>query len=170
MRSLEKAMTCTFTGHRENKLPWRGDETDPRCVRLKERIYDAAEALYHSGVRHYICGMASGCDLYFCEAVLRLREEHPDVTLEAAIPCERQTARWGAPQRRRYDRFVSECDYQTVIQQAYTPDCMLRRNRYMVDASAYLIAAYNGSPGGTQSTLLYAMRQGLQIIQLPMEE
>ena len=40
----------------------------------------------------------------------------------------------------------------------------------MIDASAFLIAAYNGSPGGTRSTLLYAMRQGLQIIELPVEE
>ena len=56
------------------------------------------------------------------------------------------------------------------MQRDYSPDCMLRRNRYMIDASAVLIAAYNGSPGGTRSTLLYAMRQGLQIIELPVEE
>ena len=167
---MDKEHTCTFTGHRENKLPWHGDESDPRCLRLKEQIYDAAEAVYHSGVRHYICGMASGSDLYFCEAVLRLREEYPDITLEAAIPCEGQSARWSAELRRRYDRFAGQCDYQTVLQREYSPECMLRRNRYMVDASAYLIAAYNGRPGGTQSTLLYAMRQGLRIIQLPMEE
>ena len=41
---------------------------------------------------------------------------------------------------------------------------------FRVDSSAVLIAAYNGRPGGTRSTLLYAMRQGLQIIELPMEE
>ena len=167
---MDRSKTCTFTGHRENKLPWRGDETDPRCLRLKERIYDAAESLYQSGIRHYICGMATGGDMYFGEAVLRLRAEHPDVTLEAAIPCEGQSGGWPAPLRRRYDRLARECDYHTVIQKDYTPDCMLRRNRYMVDASAVLIAAYNGAPGGTRSTLLYAMRQGLQIIQLPMEE
>ena len=62
---MEKATTCTFTGHRENKLPWRGDESDPRCVRLKERIYDAVEAAYVAGMRHFICGMATGCDFYF---------------------------------------------------------------------------------------------------------
>ena len=167
---MERSKTCTFTGHRENKLPWRDDETDPRCLRLKEHIFDAVESLYQSGIRHYICGMATGCDLYFGEAVLELRAEHPDVTLEAAIPCEGQSAGWPAPLRRRYDHLARECDYQTVIQKDYTPDCMLRRNRYMVDASAVLIAAYNGAPGGTRSTLLYAMRQGLQIIQLPMAE
>ena len=56
---MERAATCTFTGHRENKLPWRGDETDARCLRLKQHIFDAVEAVYHSGVRHYICGMAN---------------------------------------------------------------------------------------------------------------
>lgn len=167
---MDRGKTCTFTGHRENKLPWRGDEDDPRCLRLKECIYDAVESVYQSGVRHYICGMANGSDMYFGEAVLSLREEHPEVTLEAAVPCEGQSARWPAALRRRYDRLACECNYLTVLQKDYTPDCMLRRNRYMVDASAVLIAAYNGSPGGTRSTLLYAMRQGLQIIQLPMEE
>ena len=170
VRNVEKADTCTFTGHRENKLPWRNDETDPRCLRLKARMFDAAEAVYRSGIRHFICGMATGCDMYFAEAILHLREEHPDVTLEAAIPCEGQSAQWTAALRRRYDRLVSECDYQTVVQRDYTPDCMLRRNRYMVDASSVMISAFNGRPGGTQSTLLYAIRQGLEIIELPMEE
>ena len=168
--TIDRAVTCTFTGHREEKLPWGRNEDDPRCRALKRSIFDAAEAVYQAGARHYICGMATGCDMYFCEAVLALREEHPEITLEAAIPCEDQSARWPEPLRRRYDRLVSECDYHTVLSRTYTPDCMLRRNRYMVDASGYLITVYNGSAGGTRNTLLYAMRQGLKIIQLPIEE
>ena len=65
---MEKTTTCAFTGHRENKLPWRGDESDARCLRLKQQIYDAAEAVYCGGIRHYICGMANGCDFYFAAA------------------------------------------------------------------------------------------------------
>lgn len=170
MIHLNRSETCTFTGHRASKLPWGSDEADPRCRRLKTLIADAVEAVYESGVRHYICGMASGSDIYFGEAVLGLRQQHPEVTLEAAIPCEGQAASWPEPQRQRYQHIVDACDFQTVIDRHYTPTCMQRRNRYMVDASAVLIAAYNGSPGGTRNTLLYAMRQGLQIIQLPMEE
>ena len=166
---LEKSTTCTFTGHRENKLPWRGNEEDPRCLRLKEHLYAAVEAAYASGFCHFICGMATGGDMYFGEAVVALREEHPEVTLEAAIPYEGQSKQWTPQQRKRYDRLASDCDYVTVVQHDYTPDCMMRRNHYMVDASAMLIAAYNGTPGGTQATLLYAMRQGLQIVELPME-
>lgn len=166
----EQGPACAFTGHRSEKLPWRGDESDPRCRELKGYIFDAVEAVYRDGVTHYICGMATGCDLYFCEAVLALRAEHPEVTLEAAIPCEGQARRWPEALRRRYDRLVTECDYQTVISKDYTPDCMMRRNRYMVDASEYLIAVYNGAPGGTRATLLYALRQGKKIIQLPIKE
>lgn len=167
---MDRSATCAFTGHREGKLPWRGDEGDPRCAALKRCIYDAVEAVYRDGAVHFICGMATGCDMYFGEAVLLLRAEHPEVTLEAAVPYERQPEKWSAALRRRYGRLVTECDYQTVISKAYTDDCMMRRNRYMVDSSAYLIAAYNGMPGGTRATLLYAMRRGLRIIQLPVGE
>ena len=160
---------CTFTGHREEKLPWRSNENDPRCLRLKELISDAVESVYCSGVRHFICGMATGCDMYFCEAVMALREAHSDITLEAAIPWEGQSQGWSERLRRRYAKLVADCDFHTLVQKDYTPDCLMRRNRYMVDSASVLIAAYSGIPGGTMSTLLYAIRQGLEIIQLPVE-
>lgn len=56
-----------------------------------------------------------GCDLYFCECVLALREVHPDVTLEAAIPCPTQADAWPADQRARYRRLVDACDYETLV-------------------------------------------------------
>jgi len=167
MNSMNQA--CTFTGHRAEKLPWKYDENDSRCLLLKEQISDAVESVYHSGVHHFICGMANGCDMYFCEAVMQLRAVHNDITLEAAIPWESQSKGWPEPLRRRYARLVSDCDYHTLVQKSYTPDCMMRRNRYMVDHAAVLIAAYGGRPGGTMNTLLYALRQGLEIIELPVD-
>lgn len=164
----EKETTCCFTGHRAPKLPWRYDERDPRCLELKAKIADAAEAVYYSGVRHFICGMATGCDMYFCEAVLALRAEKPDLTLEAAVPYEGQPDGWPEPLRARYRRLLEACDYRTLVSRSYTPDCMKRRNRYMVDAASVLIAAYDGRPGGTMSTLLYALRRGIEIIEIPV--
>ena len=49
----------------------------------------------------FICGMARGCDFYFAEAVLALRQERGDVTLEAAIPCPTQTDGWSGADRTR---------------------------------------------------------------------
>ena len=34
----EKLTICCFTGHRPEKLPWGTDESDPRCVKLKEEL------------------------------------------------------------------------------------------------------------------------------------
>ncbi|MBQ9347268.1 MAG: DUF1273 domain-containing protein, partial [Oscillibacter sp.] len=71
---------------------------------------------------------------------------------------------------RRYERLVAACDYQTMVSQVYTPQCMLRRDRYMVDHAALLIAAFNGTPGGTRYTLEYAMRRGLEIVDLDIRD
>ena len=162
-------IACTFTGHREEKLPWKSNENDPRCVKLKEQISDSVESVYRSGIRHFICGMATGCDMFFCEAVMALRASHENVTLEAAIPYERQSEGWSDALRKRYARLVADCDYYTLVQKDYSPECMMRRNRYMVDNSSVLIAAYGGKPGGTMNTLLYALRRGLEIIELRVE-
>ena len=160
----EQAITCCFTGHRPQSLPWGTREQDSRCLELKLELAARLEGIYETGYRRFLCGMALGCDMYFAEAVLALRDSHPDVRLEAVIPCGSQPDRWNLAQRQRYNSLLDRCDKVTVLQIHYTPDCMLRRNRYMVEHSSLLLACYNGYPGGTQSTLLYAQRQGLQSI------
>ena len=163
---MSRAATCCFTGHRPGKLPWGSDEWDPLCQRLKARLAREAEAAWAEGMRHFLCGMAQGADLYFCETVLALRDRHPEVRIEAAIPCPGQADRWPAPQRERWRRLVAQCDQETLIQPAYTRDCMLRRNRYMVGRSSLLIAVYDGLPGGTRQTLAYALGEGLRVVQI----
>lgn len=167
---MKREHTCCFTGHRAEKLPWGKDETSPACLALKRAIADVLASLYADGYRHFICGMATGSDIYWGEAVVALRDEHLDVTLEAAIPHAGQERRWDNFWRERYFHLAEECDKLTVLHPAYTPTCMTDRNRYMVDASGVLVAVYNGSSGGTRNTILYAMRQGLNVIELPVEK
>ena len=162
--------SCCFTGHRASKLPWGFNEQDDRCKALKIAIFDAVESVYDSGIRHYICGMANGCDLYFAEAVLELRQLHSDVTLEAAVPYEGQSNGWSDREKARWQRIVDLADFYTLVSLSYTRDCMQKRNKYMVDNSSVLIAAYNSGSGGTLNTLLYAIRNGREVIQLPIQE
>ena len=164
----EREHTCCFTGYREYKLPWGSDESDPRCRKLQQQIFDAVDAVYADGIRHFICGMAQGCDLYFCELALALRQLHGDVTVEAAIPCPSQAEGWPAEQRLRWQRLVAACDYETMVQQQYSPGCMQRRNRYMVDHASLLIAVHDGLPGGTRRTIEYALRRGIGIVDIPV--
>ena len=164
-----KETSCCFTGHRPAKLPWGQREDDPRCIELKLELAARLEAIYTLGYRHFICGMAIGCDMYFAEAVLALRELHPDVTLEAAVPCGTQPDKLARVQRQRYNRLLDSCDSVTVLQYGYTDDCMMLRNRYMVDHSSLLLACFDGRPGGTMSTIVYAERQGVSVVMIELD-
>lgn len=167
---MSREITCCFTGHRPDKLPWGGREDDPRCGLLKERLSAALEQAYRFGYTHFISGMARGADFYFSEAVLALRERHPEVTLECARPCESQADAWPLQEKQRYQEILEQCDYETLVQHYYDRGCMMRRNRYMVDRSSRIIAVYDGVPkGGTAQTLAYAMRQGLETDILTVE-
>lgn len=162
-------MSVCFSGYRPEKLPWGGDESDPRCAVLKKRLYDAAESACAEGYRHFICGMAQGCDLYFCELALQLRGERPDMTIEAAIPCRTQADSWSAEERRRWRGLIGACDEQTLLQENYSPHCMQRRNRYMVDHASLLIAVNDGARGGTRSTIEYAFKRGVNVLDIPLD-
>ena len=161
-----KEKTCCFTGHR--RLPWGRDEQDINCRRLKLALADVLQAVYSTGYRHFICGMATGADLYFGEAVVALRDEHPSVTLEAAIPFSGQEKKWDEALRARYARLAESCDEVTVLRGEYTPTCMMDRNRYMVDCSSVVIAVFDGRSGGTKNTVQYALSSGVKVIQLPV--
>ena len=162
---MDREHTCCFTGHRPERLPWGEDENDPRCLALKDRLDEALLRAYEEGYRPFVCGMARGADLYFCEAVLALRQAHGDVTLEAAIPYQAQADHWPEKDRRRRAILLPQCDYETMVQHHYSAGCFIRRNRYMADKSSLLLAVYDGEPkGGTMYTLGYAMNQGLRTV------
>lgn len=158
--------TCCFTGHRPDKLPWGLNEDDPRCLALKHSLARELEGLYRRGFRHFVSGMALGCDLYFAEAALELREGLPGLTVEGAVPCPTQADRWPPALRRRWRAVLDRCDLETVVQQHYDRFCMLRRDRYMVDRSAAVLAVFDGASGGTRYTLNYAMDRGREILLL----
>ena len=167
----ERKETACFTGHRASKLPWGYDEGDARCLALKAKIADSVNMLYANGVRHFICGMALGCDMYFAEAVLSLRENLPDIVLEAAIPCLDQADHWREAQRARYARLLESCDIKTALSHRYAPGCMELRNRYMVDRSGAIIAAFDPEiGGGTAKTIWYAIRSGLNVINIRIQK
>ncbi len=158
----EREISCCFSGHRPVRLPWGANERDARCTELKKQIGEKLEAFYERGYRHFLCGMAIGCDMYFADEVLKLRDRHPDVTLEAAVPCDDQAERWNKGQQARYRDLLSRCDVVSYVSHSYSPGCMLKRNEYMIDRSSLLLACFAGTSGGTMKTILYAQRSGIE--------
>lgn len=158
--------TCAFTGHRPQHLPFGMNENDERCVKLKEVLKEQIINLIEAeNVTHFITGMALGVDLYAAEIVLDLKARYPNITLESAIPCETQAVKWSMAQRERYYDIAAQCDKETMLQSHYSPDCMDKRNRYMVDHADFIIAVWDGRPSGTGKAVTYARgRTGKSII------
>ena len=93
--------TCAFTGHRPKGLGY--PELDERCAALKEKLRALIiRMIEEEGVTHFISGMAQGVDMYAAEIVLELKKQDPQITLECAIPYERQAVRWPEALRNRY--------------------------------------------------------------------
>ena len=124
------------------------------------------QEVYDRGYRHFLCGMAQGCDMYFCETIIALRCLARGVTIEAVIPHEGQQNSWPADQQERYERLLEMCDKRTVLAPAYSPGCMQRRNRRMVDNASLLISVYDGLGGGTGYTVGYALQQKVEVLHL----
>ena len=151
---------------------------DEQVKKLQEEIFNRIDAKVCSE-RRILCGNASNFQgderdviflsivdcangngpMYAAEIVLELKAEYPFITLECAIPCETQAAKWSEPLRDRYYRIAELCDKETMLQTHYTPDCMKKRNRYMVDQCDILLAVWDEKPSGTGSTVRYAQTQ-----------
>lgn len=156
----------SFTGYRPQKLPFFGED-DPMCADLKSRISREIEKLYENGAVEFYSGMALGVDMWCAEAVLSLREKHPDVRLTAVIPCRGQENRWNPADQRRYHDILGKCDKVLCISESYTSDCMKKRNTALVDLCDVLVAVFDGKPGGTKQTVDLASKRGRKTIIIP---
>ena len=111
---------CAFTGYRPAKLPFGENESDPRCVELKERLHDMIKDLIGKGYAHFLSGGAQATDLYAADAVLDLKDEFPWILLEMVIPFDGQADRWDEDYKARHARLLNEADIVTVISHKYT--------------------------------------------------
>ena len=156
---------CAFTGHRPSKLPWRYDETDSRCVALKAVLAEQITNLVEAGVTQFLSGMAEGTDIFCSEIVLALREKNPAIKLHCILPCKEQADKWAASSRDLYHSILDRADSIVYVSRTYYKNCMLDRNRFLVDHAAALLAVYNGERrGGTAATMRYAQKVGREII------
>lgn len=160
---MEK-IVCAFTGHRPKSFPWKYDESAHDCILLKEVLAEQIEALADSGVTDFLSGMAQGTDLWCSEIVLDLKKKNPALNLHCILPCKGQESKWTASAQERYHSILAQANEVVYVGQEYSRDCMLKRNRYLVDHSSFLLAIYNGSfRSGTGATVRYA-RQMEKII------
>ncbi len=157
---MERLTTCCFTGHRPPQLT-ANCPYDELYLRIEKAVADAAA----DGYTDFLCGGCIGGDFMFADAVLNMRDSL-GIRLHLCLPCRDQADRWSRTDRDRYSDYLQLADSVVCLNDRYVNGCMQQRNRYMVDRSSLLIAAFNGTPGGTDYTLRYAKKLGLRTVNL----
>lgn len=158
-------MRCAFTGHRPNRLPFGYNELHPDCMSLKRILTTQILQLSQNGVDTFYTGCAIGVDLISAEIVLTLRNKGYPIKLHCVLPCRNQAERWTQSYQYRHKDVLKKADSVIVIREQYTPDCMLERDRYLVDHSEYIVAVFDGiRKGGTFYTINYAEKKKRNII------
>ena len=152
--------TCCVTGHRIIPPEQTG------C--LLQCLEAAIEQALTQGFSRFISGYAEGVDLLFAELVIRARERHPGITLEAALPYRARLARLRQSQSTK--ALIAAAEKVYIACEAYSPSSFHIRNHYMVAESARIIAVHDGrATGGTAATLRYAQAKGKDIQEILLE-
>lgn len=157
--------TCAFTGHRPQNLPWQFNEADTNCLKMKQILNQQISQLAKNGFTDFLSGMALGSDTWAAEAVLNLRKKKPALKLHCILPCKTQAEKWPVSEQERYQKILAQADSIFFTSRNYHPNCMLERNRFMVEKARLLLAVYNGQPhSGTAAAVRHAQKLGCDII------
>lgn len=158
---MEKKICCVI-GHYPKDFPWNYDDND--CNSHQEYI-EAMSAytdwfIRKHGFNHFIFGSAPGVDTDFAETIIEFRDNvYPEIQIEIVTFPEAQN------KNTKHANILQKADKVTYVSDNYTPDCMMKRNKYMVDKSDVVFAFWNqnDNDGEVFNTIEYAKKQNKQI-------
>lgn len=138
-------MILAGTGHRRPKLI---DNTQI-AFRIKVKVVERFMALKPESV---ISGMALDFDTWLAELAVECR-----IPFDAYVPCSDQSSRWPRADQVRYNRLLAQARRIVLVHEGpYVEGCMQRRDERMMNDADALLACFNGSKGGTFTTVRYA--------------
>lgn len=142
--------TCAFRGHR---IVANRNE-------ISKKLKETVSNLYDKGYRFFGAGGALGFDTLAALAVLKLKQKYDDMKLILVLPCINQIEKWKQPDIDLYEEIKKAADKVVYTSQNYTSDCMLKRNRHLVDNSSIIVSYLTQNKGGTYYTVNYATKLG----------
>ena len=158
---FDRTKCVAFTGHRAMSYV-AGDSAEA----LRSRLDATLRELYSRGARTFYSGMAEGFDLLAARAVLDLQSKYSDVQLIAAVPFRGHGRSLSAVVRRDYEHILRAANRVEVLAEEYSRECFLRRDDYMVERAATVVAWFDGRAGGTAYTVSRARSLGCEVINL----
>lgn len=155
------------TGLRREKLYWaKFNEQEELLI---NKLVIILEELVEKGATTFLTGMATGSDMIYAKAVLKLKNKYPHLILEAIIPFNGQDKYYNNYDKSLYKFILSKSDNIKVLSQRYSKDVYKVRNQYLVDNSTLIVAITDDIKkikSGTTQTVNFAKKQSKNIIQL----
>ncbi len=158
MINTEKITTVCFTGHRKIDKP--------AAFYIPTKLKKAVEELIAKGASHFKCGGALGFDTVAALCILELKDKYPNIMLDLVLPCKDQSNIWGEQDKRVYRHILANASSIEYVTDRYNSHCMYERNRRLVNGSQVCICYVGKSSGGSAYTMGYAIKEGLEIINL----
>lgn len=155
---FEKEKTACFSGHRIIKKEHENKLISDLIDQINSKIID--------GYNCFICGGAVGFDTIAALCVLKTKITNPHIRLALALPYKNQHSKWPQADKTKYEYILENADEIIYVSDEYNSGCMLKRNRFMVDNSSLLIAYLSGIKGGTVYTYNYAIKSGIERVNL----
>lgn len=151
-------MIISFTGHRLDKIgPITLDNP-----KYKKIYLNTEKVLKELNPEKAISGMAVGYDQIAAVICIRL-----GIPLVAAIPFVGQENVWPEKAKKTYYNILEKCDEKHIVSEGgYAAYKLQARNEWMVNHSNIIIAAFDGSSGGTANCIKYAEKHNKQIINI----
>lgn len=132
---------------------------------LRAVLAEQIAMLVNAGFTQFLSGMAEAVDTWCALSVLDLREKYPTIKLHCILPCKEQADKWTASSRDLYRSILEQAYSIVYVSRTYHKNCMLDRNRFLVEHAAALLAVCNGERRcGTAATMRYAQKVGREII------
>ena len=150
--------TVCFTGHRTI--------TRDDALYLPTKLKIQLKELILRGAVHFRAGGAMGFDTVAALCVLELKEEFPHIMLDLMLPCKDQTKLWNDTSVDVYNYILKNASSVDYVCDHYTNWCMMERNRRLVDGSQLCIAYLKQSSGGTAYTYSYALKHGVEVLNI----
>ena len=151
---INRARTCAFTGHRIIEKDFD-----------QNKLKNVLNSLVGLGCDTFLVGMALGFDT-LCFRFLEQIREKTKIKIIACVPCEDQPLKFSEKQKIEYERMLLSADEIVYLGQKYDEQCMMRRNKYMVDNASILVSYLRYDKSGTKKTVEYAKKQKIEIIEL----
>lgn len=151
---LNRNTTCSFTGHRPDKLKISEQEA-------KKCLCTGIEYAIKLGYTTFITGMAPGVDLWAGELMLEFKNIYPKIKIVCAFPYPGFSSY--NPSAIKISALADKISY---ISKEYSIYSYQKRNEWMVDNSSLVIALFNGEKGGTYNTIKYAEKKGVTVMNM----